>query len=175
MPDRWPTPRHLPAPAFPDARGWVAEAFNPEMERALGQRFVQDNLTLSVAGTLRGLHFQTDPAQGKLIRVLSGRIWDVAVDLRAGSPSCGQWQGFWLEASPPGWLWIPAGYAHGFCVPEGDALVWYKLSHPRNPASEHVIAWDDPDLAIPWPVSAPILSPRDAQGGRFRDAPRCLP
>ena len=174
MPDRWPSPRHILTPAFADARGWVAEAFNPEMERALGQRFVQDNLTLSAEGTLRGLHFQTDPAQGKLIRAISGRIWDVAVDLRAGSPEYGRWQGFWLEAQ--GWLWIPAGYAHGFCVPEGEALVWYKLSHPRNPATERVITWDDPDLAIRWPLSAPILSARDAQGGMFRDtAPIRLP
>lgn len=180
MPDRWPAPRHVLTPAFADARGWVAEAFNPETERAIGQSFVQDNLTFSAEGTLRGLHFQTDPAQGKLIRVISGRIWDVVVDLRAGSPDRGRWQGFWLEAAPEqagaaGWLWIPAGYAHGFCVPQGGALVWYKLSHPRDPAAERVIAWDDPDLAIPWPVSAPVLSPRDAQGGRLRDtAPICL-
>ena len=159
-------PRLLPTPAFMDDRGWVCEAFNARMAAELGMGGAQDNLTLTRAGALRGLHFQIDPVQAKLIRVLSGRIWDVAVDLRSGS-TFGQWEAFWLGPGD-GALWIPAGFAHGFCVPEGEALVWYKLSHPRNPAEERVIAWDDPDLAIPWPIQAPILSPRDACGAPLR-------
>lgn len=163
-------PRLIPTPRFSDDRGWVCEAFNASIASDLGmvaQHSPQDNLTLTRAGALRGLHYQIDPAQAKLIRVLSGRIWDVAVDLRAG-PGFGRWEGFWIGPES-GALWIPAGYAHGFCVPEGEALVWYKLSHPRSPAGERVIAWDDPDLAIPWPIRTPILSPRDACGARLRD------
>lgn len=143
-------------PRHEDQRGWVAEAWRADWGLPAP---LQDNLCWSDAGVLRGLHLQLSPMQGKFLTVLQGRIWDVAVNLETR-----RWQGFWLDAKEPAALWIPPGFAHGFYAVE-PSLVWYKLDQPRNPESERVIAWDDPELGISWPLmGAPLLSERDRKG-----------
>ena len=152
-------------PVWRDTRGFFIERFHAATFKALGlpYRFVQDNHSRSRPGVLRGLHYQNDPAQGKLVGVTRGRIWDVAVDLRAGSPTFGQSVGVELNDTDGRLLWIPAGFAHGFCV-LGDepADVMYKVDAPYNPRTERGILWRDADLAIKWPVADPIVSDRDA-------------
>lgn len=160
-------PYLLDIPRFSDERGWVSELWRVDM----GIPLIQDNLAWSRQGCLRGLHYQLNPPQGKLLHVLSGQIYDVVLDLRRTSTTFGQWTAFTLHAEESKALWIPPGYAHGFYVQSPEALVNYKLSQPRDVVSERVIAWDDPDLKIPWPLNGPpILSPRDAQGQRFYHA-----
>lgn len=160
---------------FGDARGWFAETYQRDRFKALGvdADFVQDNHSLSrEAGTLRGLHFQTPPhAQAKLVRCLRGRIWDVAVDLRRGSPSYGQWVAAELTAEGGEQLYVPAGFAHGFLTLEPDSEVAYKTSDFYAPECDAGIAWDDPDLAIAWPLagSAPLLSDKDRKLGPLKD------
>ncbi len=165
-------PLHIPGlmlvrPAkFEDARGFLSETFNLRAfaEAGLTPNFVQDNHSLSTAaGVVRGLHFQLPPrAQGKLVRVVRGAILDVAVDLRRGSPSFGRYAAVELSAANWRQLWIPAGFAHGFCVlGEEPADILYKVDAVYNPSGEGGIAWDDPELAIPWPVRDPITSARD--------------
>lgn len=150
-----------------DARGEVFESWNrADFAAATGLTidFPQDTHTRSVRGALRGLHYQLAPAQGKLVRVLRGRIFDVAVDLRRSSPRFGQWTGVELDAAHPRALWIPAGFGHGFLALTESAEVLYKLTAPRTPAAERAIAWNDPALAIAWPLAAdqaPVLSDRD--------------
>ncbi|MGE3267870.1 MAG: dTDP-4-dehydrorhamnose 3,5-epimerase [Chloroflexota bacterium] len=149
---------------YGDARGFFVERFQAERfrENGLPTTFAQDNHSRSGPGVLRGLHFQHTPAQGKLVGVMRGRIWDVAVDIRTGSPTFGQSYGVELSDLNGTLLWIPPGFAHGFCV-LGDepADVLYKVDALYNPQGEAGIAWDDPELAVPWPVSEPLVSQRD--------------
>lgn len=152
-----------------DSRGWLAETWSPRRHGALDFAPVQDNLARSLAGSLRGLHYQ-HPPQAKLIQVLQGRVFDVVLDLRPGSPTCGQWRAIWLDAAGGWQLFVPKGLAHGFCVPGADgagpgqdALVHYRLDEPWAPGGGRAVRWDDPALAVPWPVVAPELSPGDAR------------
>lgn len=146
-----------------DARGFLIETYNAGRYAAAGiaTTFVQDNHSHSVQHTLRGLHYQAGPGQPKLVRVTSGRIWDVAVDIRPTSPTYGRWVGHVLDAETHHQLFIPAGFAHGFVVLSAHADVAYKLGTPYDAALEHGLAWDDPTLAIDWPCEAPLLSDRD--------------
>ena len=163
-----------------DSRGWFTEVFNAERFGAAGlpSTFVQDNQSHSARGVLRGLHYQVEQPQGKLIRVLSGHIWDVAVDLRRDSPDFGRWAGFDLrpltEDGALEMLWIPEGFAHGFLVLSETADVLYKTTRGYFPAGERCIQWDDPELAIEWPLAmldaSPSVSGKDACGKLFRDA-----
>ncbi len=153
--------------AYGDDRGFFLESYNRERYRAAGieVEFVQDNHSRSKRGTLRGLHYQSDPGQAKLMRVGAGRIFDVAVDIRPDSPTFGQWEGVYLDAETHAQLLIPVGFAHGFCVLSDFADVLYKVSSVFEPKTDRTISWCDPDIAIDWPVAEPILSERD------RDAP----
>lgn len=161
---------------FGDARGFFLESFNRRrLEDALGRtlEFVQDNHSLSARGVLRGLHYQLPNPQGKLVRVTRGEVFDVAVDLRRGSATFGRWAGEVLSADNKRQIWVPEGFAHGFLVLSDEAEVLYKTTDYWCPEHEHCIRWDDPDLDIAWPIggSAPVVSPKDAAGRAFRDAP----
>ena len=148
-----------------DARGWFMEAWNAKRhaEHGVGATFVQDNVSSSARGVLRGLHLQHPAGQGKLVSVLHGAIWDVAVDVRRGSPRYGRWTGVELSGDNHRQLYIPEGFAHGFVVLGERALVTYKVTAPYRADAELAIRWDDPALAIGWPLDgAPTLSPRDA-------------
>ena len=151
-----------------DGRGFLVETFRTDSWGELGieTKFVQENHSRSRAGSVRGLHFQRRPGQAKLVRCARGRIWDVAVDLRRDSPSFGQWEGHELDDERHRQLFIPIGFAHGFCALSEEADVNYQLSSLYDPAAEAGIAWDDPEIAVTWPISHPQLSERD------RDAPR---
>lgn len=156
-----------------DSRGFFYESFQAQRYAASGIHgpFVQDNLSRSVRGTLRGLHFQEPKAQGKLIQVLRGVVWDVAVDVRRGSPRFGRWVGLELSESTPRQLWIPPGFAHGFCVLSDSADFFYKCTELYAPDAERAIAWNDPALGIPWPMTEPLLSAKDRVAPRLADAP----
>ena len=163
-----------------DARGFFFESFHARRYADAGifLPFVQDNVSRSGKGTLRGLHFQEPNAQGKLVQVLRGEVFDVAVDVRQGSPTFGQWVGVELSEDNRRQLWVPPGFAHGFCVTSELAEFSYKCTEFYAPECEQGIAWNDPDLAIPWPVSAPILSKKDAAAPRLAEAkvlPRFAP
>ena len=160
---------------FGDSRGFFFESFNQkELEAALGRtlRFVQDNHSMSRRGVLRGLHYQLPHAQGKLVRVVRGEVFDVAVDLRRGSPTLGRWSGELLSAENKRQLWIPEGFAHGFVVLSESAEFLYKTTDYWYPEHERCIRWDDPDLAIAWPDvgGPPAVSAKDAAGTPFRVA-----
>jgi len=146
-----------------DGRGFFLETYHADKYRAAGITgpFVQDNMTQSAGGTVRGLHLQLARPQGKLIRVVDGEIYDVAVDVRRGSPHFGRWVGVTLSGENLSQCYIPPGFAHGFCVVSPRALVEYKCTDLYDPASELGIAWNDASLGIRWPVSDPILSDRD--------------
>lgn len=163
---------------FGDARGYFMETFHAEKYRRGGidRAFVQDNLSFSRRGILRGLHYQLTKPQAKLVFVAEGEVFDVAVDIRRGSPTFGKWCGRVLSAGNHLQMFIPEGFAHGFCVLSESALFLYKCSALYDPADERGIAWNDPDLAIPWPVENPVLSSRDQRLPRLRDAdPNDLP
>ena len=154
---------------YADERGWFAETFNAKTFAANGLpiNFVQENHSSSRRGVLRGLHYQLGEPQGKLVRVLAGHIWDVAVDLRPGSPDFGRWAGFDLRGSELEFLWIPEGFAHGFLVLSETAEVLYKTTRFYHPAGERCVRWDDPTLGIQWPLATigePLLSAKDAVG-----------
>ena len=168
---------------FGDDRGWFFESFNEARFNAAlddigllpAPRFVQDNHSASKAGVLRGLHYQLPPqAQGKLVRVVQGAAWDVAVDIRAGSATFGQWFGLELSAENKRQLWIPAGYAHGFVALQDDTHFLYKTTDVWSKACERAIRWDDPAIAIAWPlpagVAAPLVAPKDAAAPLLADA-----
>ncbi len=159
---------------FGDERGFFYESFNQKIfEEALGRpaHFVQDNHSRSVKGVLRGLHYQIQQAQGKLVRVTHGEVFDVAVDLRKSSATFGKWAGAFLSASNRSQLWIPEGFAHGFVVLSDSAEFLYKTTDYWAPEHERSVAWDDPDLAIAWPIcEAPTLSAKDASAPRLIDA-----
>jgi dTDP-4-dehydrorhamnose 3,5-epimerase len=160
--------------AFGDSRGFFFESYNQrEFEKLTGchTHFVQDNHSRSAKNVLRGLHYQITQPQGKLVRVIAGEIFDVAVDIRRGSPSFGRWVGQILSGENRKQLWVPAGFAHGFVVLSDQAEVLYKATDYWAPDSERCIVWNDPELAIDWPIDGqPLLSAKDAQGSPFRDA-----
>jgi dTDP-4-dehydrorhamnose 3,5-epimerase len=148
---------------FSDARGYFFESYHAERYAAAGVvgPFVQDNVSLSRRGVLRGLHLQHPRAQGKLVHVLRGAVWDVAVDVRVGSPTFGRWVGEELSADNGVQLYVPPGFAHGFVVTADEALVAYKCTAYYDPASELALRWDDPDLAVAWPVEPAVVGERD--------------
>lgn len=155
---------------FADARGYFLEVFRENQYQELGlPAFVQDNISRSKRNTLRGLHYQLLPAQGKLVWVTRGTIWDVAVDIRRSSPTFGQWFGCILSDENHHQLYIPEGFAHGFCVLSDEADLSYKCTAFYAPQSEHGIAWNDATLNIDWPVQEPILSAKDAAHVAFNE------
>ena len=153
---------------FGDDRGFFFESFNArafEQATGLKREFVQDNHSKSAKNVLRGLHYQIQNPQGKLVRVVQGEVFDVAVDLRKNSISFGQWVGAHLSAENKKQLWIPEGFAHGFVVLSESAEFLYKTTDYYTPGDEHCIAWDDPEIGIQWPLTAaPLLSAKDLQG-----------
>lgn len=162
---------------FGDARGFFFESFNAEAFRAatgVSTQFVQDNHSRSSRGVLRGLHYQLQQAQGKLVRVTQGEVFDVAVDIRRSSPTFGQWVGVHLSADNKRQFWVPAGFAHGFLVLSESAEFLYKTTDYYHQGSERSIVWNDPTLAITWPaipgMDAPSLSAKDQVASRFLDA-----
>ncbi len=162
---------------FGDERGFFMETFHTERFKSevADVEFVQDNHSKSRQGILRGLHYQTEQAQGKLVRVVSGEVYDVAVDMREGSETLGQWVGVLLSAENKRQLWVPAGFAHGFYVTSESAEFVYKCSDYYHPSSEISVRWNDPALAIDWPLVAgeqPDLSAKDKDGLLFAEAPK---
>jgi dTDP-4-dehydrorhamnose 3,5-epimerase len=159
---------------FGDERGFFLESYNRQRFNETLDKditFVQDNHSLSSKGVLRGLHYQIQNAQGKLIRVVSGEIFDVAVDIRSGSPTFGKWVGEVLSASNKRQMWVPAGFAHGFVTLSDTAEVLYKASDYYSPAHERSIKWNDPEINIAWPIDyQPTLSAKDAQAVLLREA-----
>lgn len=160
---------------FNDGRGFFFESFNHrQFEEAIGRSisFAQDNHSNSEKGVLRGLHYQLPPhAQGKLVRVVQGEVFDVAVDIRKGSKTFGQWFGVVLSAENKRQLWIPEGFAHGFITLSENAEFLYKATDYYAPESERSIRWDDPEIAINWPTNvAPLVSTKDADARDFKDA-----
>ena len=159
---------------FGDERGFFFESFNRrDFTTAVGSDsdFVQDNHSRSARHVLRGLHYQIKQPQGKLVRVVAGEVYDVAVDIRRASPTFGRWFGLHLSAENKKMLWIPAGFAHGFVVLSDHAEFLYKTTDYWAPEHERCIVWNDPDLAIAWPLQGePLLSAKDAAGKPFRDA-----
>ncbi|NVZ72974.1 dTDP-4-dehydrorhamnose 3,5-epimerase [Pseudomonas costantinii] len=159
---------------FGDERGFFYESFNQKVfEETIGRsvHFVQDNHSKSVRGVLRGLHYQIKQTQGKLVRVTQGEVFDVVVDLRKSSPTFGKWAGVHLSASNKAQLWIPEGFAHGFVVLSESAEFLYKTTDYWAPEHERSLMWNDPELAIDWPISEPpTLSTKDANATRLNDA-----
>lgn len=159
---------------FGDPRGFLLMSWHDDVFRreVADVTFMQDNHSRSKHGTLRGLHFQGEHTQGKLVRCTAGRIWDVAVDVRRSSPTFGQWIGMELSDENHHQLWIPAGFAHGFLVLSQSADLQYKVTDRYHPASERTLRWDDATVGVPWPLPAgvaPLLSPKDAAGSSFAD------
>jgi len=148
---------------YPDERGFFTETYQARRyaEAGIHCEFVQDNLSFSTRGTLRGLHFQINRAQAKLVYVITGEIFDVAVDLRPGSPTYGKWAGITLTQENRRQLFIPEGFAHGFCVESETAYFAYKCSDFYTPEDEGGVLWSDPEIDIPWPADDPIISPQD--------------
>jgi dTDP-4-dehydrorhamnose 3,5-epimerase len=159
---------------FQDERGFFLESYQKQTfkEAGIDVEFVQDNHSKSCFGTLRGLHYQIHQAQGKLVRVIAGEVFDVAVDIRKQSPTFGRWVGDTLSAENKKMLWVPMGFAHGFYVTSPDAEVLYKASDYYAPQWERCLAWNDPVIAISWPLQEelPILSTKDAMGKSFLEA-----
>lgn len=159
---------------FGDDRGFFYESFNQKQwqeKTGLDRTFVQDNHSRSVRGVLRGLHYQIRQSQGKLVRVVVGEVFDVAVDLRRSSPTFGRWVGAILSADNKHQLWVPEGFGHGFVVLSEAAEFLYRTTDYWAPEHERCIIWNDPDIGIDWPIGGnPVLSPKDAAGTRFREA-----
>ncbi|WP_097433329.1 dTDP-4-dehydrorhamnose 3,5-epimerase, partial [Escherichia coli] len=159
---------------FGDERGFFMESFNQKVfEEAVGRKveFVQDNHSKSTKGVLRGLHYQLEPyAQGKLVRCVVGEVFDVAVDIRKSSPTFGKWVGVNLSAENKRQLWIPEGFAHGFCVLSDEAEFVYKTNNFYSKMQERGILWSDKSINIEWPVQNPLLSDKDINGQKFVDA-----
>jgi dTDP-4-dehydrorhamnose 3,5-epimerase len=163
--------------AYGDERGFLLESFREDEWRELGVDvpFVQENHSRSGQGILRGIHFQTQPGQAKLVRCARGTIWDVAVDLRRDSPTYRRWEGHELSDSNGRQLFVPVGFGHGFCVLSEEADVTYKLSSYYDPETESGIAWDDPDVGVEWPVPDPVVSERDRSAPRLAEIADELP
>lgn len=159
---------------FGDARGFFLETFNAQRyaEAGIAGPFVQDNVSRSAPGILRGLHLQHPHGQGKLVSVMEGKVLDVAVDVRVGSPTFGAHVTEVLDAEKKNQLWVPPGFAHGFCVlGDSPATFVYKCTDFYAPDAELTVAWDDPDIGIDWPIDAPTLSDKDRAGKRLKDIP----
>ena len=158
---------------FGDERGFFYESFNHDKLAVHGLRptFVQGNVSSSTRGVLRGLHYQWPKPQGKLVSVLEGEVWDVAVDIRRGSPTFGRWTGVVLSAENKRHFWIPEGFAHGFVTLSERALFTYLCTATYDRTADAGIRWDDPALAIDWPASAPLLSDKDAKAPLLGDVP----
>jgi|SRR3989344_3952595 len=153
---------------FSDERGYFYESYSKLLYEAEGlPSFVQDNVSFSQRHTIRALHYQSSPGQAKLVSCLQGKIFDVAVDIRPGSPTFGQWEEVLLDDESHSQLFIPIGFAHGFCVLSETALVQYKVSALYNPATECSIRWNDPTIGVTWPTTTPLLSPRDQKSPFF--------
>jgi dTDP-4-dehydrorhamnose 3,5-epimerase len=167
----------IEAEAHGDERGFLLESWRDDEWRELGvdPGFVQDNHSRSRRGTLRGVHFQTSPGQAKLVRCARGAIWDVAVDLRRGSPTYAEWEGHELSDANHRQLYLPVGFGHGFCVLSDEADVAYRISSHFDPATEAGIAWDDPNVGIEWPVADPQVSERDRSAPRLAEIAGELP
>ncbi len=170
-----PEVKILEPQVFGDERGFFMETWREDWfsTQVCARRFVQDNHSKSRQGILRGLHYQTEQTQGKLVRVVSGEVFDVAVDLRKDSATFGHWVGVLLSAENKRQLWVPEGFAHGFYVTSESAEFVYRCTDYYNPSAEHSVRWDDPDLAIEWPLvngDQPLLAAKDAQGVWFKDA-----
>lgn len=160
---------------FGDTRGFFFESYNQQTLAALDSRlnvsFVQDNHSRSTCNVLRGLHYQIQHPQGKLVRVIAGAVYDVAVDLRRSSPTFGRWTGQTLSAENKRMMWIPPGFAHGFCVISDDAEFLYKTTDYWHPEHERSLLWSDPELGIPWPLTgAPLLAVKDQAGNLLTNA-----
>lgn len=174
------TPLHdvvvLEPKVFEDHRGLFFESWSGRAFADLGLdlRFVQDNHVDSVRGVLRGLHYQTRHQQGKLLRVVSGEIFDVSVDMRLSSPTFGRWHGEWLSADNRRILWVPEGFANGFYVTSERAILLFKVTGAYDPSSEVSLLWNDPEVGIDWPLldAGPVVSERDRDGVSFEDAPK---
>lgn len=163
-------PKLIKLKTYHDNRGFFTERFNLNKfkELNLPTDFVQDNFSRSNYAVLRGLHYQMNPAQGKLVTCLSGEIFDVSVDIRENSPTYGKHIAVTLSGDEPSWLWIPGGFAHGFCVTSKDgADVLYKVDSPYNPKTEGAYHWSSKALQIQWPIKTPILSPKDQEAIEF--------
>lgn len=158
---------------FGDHRGWFIETFGEQRykEAGIAEDFVQDNVSFSSRGILRGLHFQNPKAQGKLVQVLAGEVFDVAVDIRKGSPTFGQWHGEILSVENHRQMYIPPCFAHGFCVISDTALFSYKCTGYYSPSTEGGVIWNDPDIGIDWPVKEPVLSEKDTVYTKLCDIP----
>lgn len=160
---------------FSEPRGWFFETWNAARyaQHGVPTGFVQDNVSRSIPGVLRGLHYQLPNAQGKLVSVLEGEVYDVAVDIRADSPTFGKWVGVVLSSENHRQLWVPVGFAHGFYAVK-PSIVTYKVDAPYDPKSERGVLWSDEGLAIDWPGREPLLSDKDAKAPRLKDIPRDL-
>ncbi len=167
----------IEAKAFGDERGFFLESFREDAWREFGvdADFVQENHSRSGKGILRGLHFQTTPGQAKLLRCVRGAIWDVAVDLRRDSPTYGQWEGYELSDENARQFFVPIGFAHGFCVLSDVADVTYKVSSYYDAETESGVAWNDPDVAVEWPVAEPLTSERDTKAPKLAEIAGELP
>lgn len=159
---------------FGDARGFFLETYNQcrYREAGIAVDFVQDNMSFSRKGTLRGLHFQNPRPQGKLLQVVQGEIFDIAVDLRTGSPTFGRWHGVTLSSENRKQFYVPPGFAHGFAVTSETALVQYKCTDFYSPADEATLLWNDPGVGIQWPITNPILSEKDLRGLPLNQLPK---
>ena len=159
---------------FGDHRGFFMESYSHARYAAAGvaAQFVQDNISFSSKGVLRGLHFQNPGAQGKLVHVLQGEVFDVAVDIRTGSPTFGQWVGITLSGENKKQFYVPPDFAHGFVVTSETALFAYKCTAYYAPAGEGSVLWNDPEIGIDWPVDAPLLAEKDANAPMLKDVPQ---
>lgn len=181
LPTRIQGPRLIQPRAIEDERGFFVETYRECLQEQMGlpgsDRFVQDNHSRSTRGVVRGMHFQVGEGVAKLVRCARGRIWDVVVDLRRGSPSYGEWEGFELDDRSLRMAYVPVGFAHGFCVLSDVADVIYKQTAYYDPDAERGIAWDDPDIAIDWPLPAAQLraSERDSAAPRLSELAAELP
>ena len=156
---------------FGDDRGWFFETFNSDKlaENGLNLEFKQGNTSSSIRGTLRGLHYQWPRPQGKFVSVVEGEVWDVAVDIRRGSPQFGKWTAVLLSAENKRHFWIPEGFAHGFVALSERAVFTYLCTDTYQPECDANVAWDDPDLAIDWPITDVLVSPKDEKAPRLKD------
>lgn len=159
---------------FGDARGFFMETWARDRYAKAGVvgDFVQDNMSRSKVGALRGMHLQNPHGQGKLVSVVEGEVFDVAIDVRVGSPTFGRWAGFTLSAENHRQLWVPPGFAHGFCVTSDTALFVYKCTDVYHPEAELGVLWSDPEIGVKWPVTAPTLSEKDGKYPRLSEIPR---
>ncbi|MBI2742746.1 MAG: dTDP-4-dehydrorhamnose 3,5-epimerase [Chlamydiales bacterium] len=165
-------PRRIRPRVFHDERGFFWECYREPLYRALGieESFVQVNHSFSKKGTIRGMHFQRSPGQAKLVTVITGKIFDVVVDIRPDSPTFGKWEGLMLDDEAREQLFIPVGFAHGFCAVSPEAHVLYKVSQIYDPAEERGFRYDDPFVGIEWPEMSPLLSKKDLEAPSFHEA-----